>query len=207
MAGTCPADCYSVEAPVCTEEETVELIWDLREISREYSRNADGDSDGMTEIMRSFANVYADSREQTERGCTLHLTAQVTLVGKDGEGAPMSLQLVEHFTMDSDARQIGVESFTAVPMAIISEGRAKVRLQGRMDAYAMTVAPYTYTGAVLPTEDALPSAGDSMTICYPAKGETLWEIAKRYRTTQSALLMANSLGEGELPAVLLIPRG
>ncbi len=207
MIATRPVDCYAVDAPTKVEEETVELLCDLRPMSREYNRNMEGDSDGMTELLKGFANIYVDSREQTESGALLHLTAQVTLIGKDGDGAPISLQLVENFTMDSDTPNLCLESFTVTPSAVIDGDRVKVRLQGRMDAFGAWAGKCTYVGAVLPAADELRSKGDTMTLCYPAKGETLWEIAKRYRTTQSALLSANSLGEGELPAVLLIPRG
>ena len=202
-----PIDCYAIDAPTRVEEERVVLLGELREISREYSQTMEGDSDGMTELLRGYAKVYTDSREQTQRGTLLHLTAQVTLVGKDKENLPMSLQLVEHFTMECDAPRVGWETFSATPSVLIDGDCVKIRLQGRMDAYAMKAEEATYVGAVLPTEDRLSSAKDSMTLCYPAPGETLWQIAKRYRTTERALLAANSLGEGELPPVLLVPRG
>lgn len=207
MIVTRPVDCYAVTAPTKVEEETVNLLCDLRPISREYSRNLEGDSDGMTELLRGFANVYVDSRERTETGALLHLTAQVTMLGKGSDGAPVSLQLVENFTADCDTPHICLETFSATPSAVIDGDRIKVRLQGRMDAFGAWAGKCTYVGAVQPARDELRSAGDTMTLCYPARGETLWEIAKRYRTTQSALLSANNLGEGELPAVLLIPRG
>lgn len=203
----CPVDCYSVDAPVQAEEETVELLTDWRELNREYSLNIEGENEGLTDLLCSYGKVTVESREQTERGTLLHLAAQVNLVGKDGSGVPMSLQLVEHFTMETDAQQIVWESFTATPSILMDGDRVKVRLQGRMNAYAVKGERCSYVGAVLPMTEDLRSAGDSMTLCYPAPGETLWQIAKRYRTTERALLLANSLGEGELPAVLLVPRG
>lgn len=206
LVTTRPVDCYSVDAPTSVEEETVEVLCDLREISKEFSRNLEGDSDGMTELLRGYANVYVDSEERTEEGTLLHCTAQVTLLGKNAEGMPMSVQLVENFPIESEGGMICCPSFTATPSGIAEGGRVKVRLQGRMSGLAATKGQFSYVGAVLPATEELRSQKDSLTLCYPAHGETLWDIAKRYRTTQSALLSANSIGEGELPAVLLIPR-
>lgn len=207
MIATRPVDCYAVAVPTKTEEETVELLCELRPVSREFSRNMEGDSDGMTDLLRGFAHVYVDAREMTEQGVCLHCAAQVTLIGKDGEGAPVSLQLAENFQLEGDTQLLCMESFSATPAAVIDGDRVKVRLQGHMDAFGGSGGACTYVGAVMPAADQLRSVGDTMTLCYPAKGETLWEIAKRYRTTQSALLSANNLGEGELPVVLLVPRG
>lgn len=206
MVATRPVDCYSVDAPTTVEEETVEVLCDLREIGREFSRNLEGDSEGMTELLRGYANVYVDSEERSEAGTLLHCSSQVTLLGKNAEGMPVSLQLVENFPIESETKTICCSSFTAVPSAVIDGDRVKVRLQGRMNGFEATKGEFTYVGAVLPAEDDLRSRGDSLTLCYPSTGETLWDIAKRYRTTQSAILSANSIGEGELPAVLLIPR-
>ena len=207
MISVRPVDCYSVSAPTKAEEETVELLSDLRPISREFSRNMEGDSDGMTDLLKGFSHIWVDAREKTSQGVCLHCTAQVTLIGKDGAGAPMSLQLVENFQLEGETQLLCMESFSATPSAVIDGDRVKVRLQGRMDAFGGTGGTCTFVGAVLPAVEQHRFAGDTMTLCYPAKGETLWEIAKRYRTTQSALLSANNLGEGELPAVLLVPRG
>jgi hypothetical protein len=47
------------------------------------------------------------------------------------------------------------------------------------------------------------------TVYYPQKGETLWEVGKKYNVTLSSLLSSNpSCGENieKMPSVLLIPR-
>ena len=45
-------------------------------------------------------------------------------------------------------------------------------------------------------------------LCRPKKGESLWELAKRYRTDEQAICAANGLEqEAPLPSgLLLIPR-
>ena len=42
-------------------------------------------------------------------------------------------------------------------------------------------------------------------LSYPSKGETLWQIAKRYATTSEAILAMNPEATAEMPRVLMIP--
>ncbi|MCI8388929.1 MAG: LysM peptidoglycan-binding domain-containing protein [Clostridiales bacterium] len=49
----------------------------------------------------------------------------------------------------------------------------------------------------------------SLVLCYPSAGESLWQIAKRYNTTTSAISAMNSSlsSDGETPHVIMIPVG
>jgi LysM repeat protein len=57
------------------------------------------------------------------------------------------------------------------------------------------------------SEEALTLDGPGLIIRRPSSSETLWDIAKAYRTTTQAIMEANGL-EGELISdqMLLIPR-
>jgi hypothetical protein len=46
----------------------------------------------------------------------------------------------------------------------------------------------------------------SLTLCYPAGADTLWDVAKKYSTTVSALMEANGVSAESVPPVLIIPR-
>ena len=46
----------------------------------------------------------------------------------------------------------------------------------------------------------------SLTLCYPASKETLWDVAKKYSTTIPELMAANGLSAENIPSVLVIPR-
>lgn len=207
---TRPVDCYSVEQPTETVSETVALLTDVAEFSREISRNLEGEASGMKTVTVVLPRISVDSREQTDAGMVLNCSAQVTVLGTDGEGAPTSLQLTENFPLPLDLPD-GVEpcfcrfQWNAPPSAVIDGEQIKLRLGGKLVGFAATAGEVTYVGSVLPVDGELPSAGDSITLCYPAPDETLWDIAKRYRIPQSAILSANEIPEGNLPAVLLIP--
>ena len=47
-----------------------------------------------------------------------------------------------------------------------------------------------------------------ITLCYPSREETLWDIAKEYRMTEESILLSNGLANDDISdrKVLLIPR-
>ena len=59
-----------------------------------------------------------------------------------------------------------------------------------------------------PVPEPEPGRRPSLVLCRPKKGESLWELAKRYRTDEQAICAANGLEqETPLPSgLLLIPR-
>ncbi len=202
---TRPVDCYSVEAPTAIRKESVSLLSDVAEFSREFTREVEGETGGMTALLQTAVQMAIDSREQTEEGILLHCAAQITVLGTDSEGTPMSVQLAENFPITLTQGEPCFCQFAATPMATLEGDRLQVRLGGRLTGLCAIPGTATYVGAVLPADGALPSDGDCITLYYPAPGETLWDIAKRYRISQAAILSANSIPEDGLPTVLLIP--
>ena len=202
---TRPVDCYSVAAPTAIRTETVSVLSGVREVSREFTRTVEGESGEMATILHAVAQMTVDSREQSEEGTILHCTAQITVIGTDADGVPLSVQLNENFPMVVETGEPCFCGLTAMPTAVMEEGVLKVRLSSKLCGLSAETGTASYVGSVLPSEDRLASADDSITLCYPAPGETLWDIAKRYRIPQSTILSANSIPEGTLPAVLLIP--
>lgn len=206
VACTRPVDCYSLEAPTAACNETVEILSNVRELSKEFSRNVEGEASGLTAVTHALAEVSIDSREHSEEGTVLNCCAQITVIGTDGDGTPMSVQLTENFPLGPEAWEPCFCRFSAQPAAVIEGETLKVRLNGKLSGFAVESGTVSYVGSVVPATGELPSAGDTITLCYPAPGETLWDIAKRYRIPQSAILSANNVPEGVLPTVLLIPR-
>ncbi len=207
---TRPVDCYSAEEPTATKEETVNLFTDAGELYGEYSRTLEGEASGMKAVNGAFARIGVDSREQGEDSVILHCAAQVTVIGMDEDGRPMSISLADNFplqmTLPENTEYLGCRfQLNSQPMAVLEGDQIKVRLTFRLCGLTLQSDEVTYVGSVVPATGDLPSAKDSLTLCYPAPGETLWDIAKRYRIPQRSILSANDIPEGALPAVLLIP--
>lgn len=210
LSCTRPVDCYSVEQPTETVSETAELFTEIGNLSREFSRNLEGEAAGMKSVSAAFTKLTVESKEKGEDGTTMHCAAQVTVIGTDGDGAPLSVSLAENFPVTMDVSDAGEPCFcrfqwTTPPAAVIDGEQIKVRLSGKLSGFVARSGEVSYVGSVIPATGDFPSAGDSITLCYPAPGETLWDIAKRYRIPQRAILSANDVPEGNLPTVLLIP--
>lgn len=204
---TRPVDCYCVDVPTEIRTETVLLFAGMKEAAAEYSRTVEGESGGLQSILHTDARITVDSKEQSEGSTVLNCTAKLTVIGADSEGRPISLQLTDNFPLSIEG---GEPCFCrlgggAAPVAVIEEGSLKVRYAGTLSCMVAETGTAIFVGSIQPASGELPSAADSITLCYPAPGETLWDIAKRYRIPQSAILSVNDLCEGALPAVLLIP--
>ncbi len=200
-------DCYSKEAPTLARSVQAEILTDARIFSEEFHRTVAGEAAGLASVLHTVADVAVDSSEQSEAGSVLHCTARVTVIGTDTDGIPASVQLTENFTVEVERGEVCFARIhpAAQPTAVIEGETLQVRLTGKAEGFAVEAGEISYVGDVLPAEGELPSADDSITLCYPAPGETLWDIAKRYRIPQSAILSANNIPEGALPSVLLIP--
>ncbi len=205
VACTRPIDCYSVEAPTATRTETVSLLSSMKPLTREFHCAVDGDASGMRSILHAAASITVDAREQSEEGTVLRCSAQITVIGTDADRAMMSVQLTENFSLTVEEGDPCFCRLSAEPTVQIEGETLKVRLAGKLSGFAAESGELSYVGGVLPASDQLPCEGDTLTLCYPAPGETLWDIAKRYRIPQSAILLANTVSEDALPAVLLIP--
>lgn len=122
----------------------------------------------------------------------------------------MSIGLADNFpiqmTLPENTEYLGCRFQLSSQPTVTQDGdQIKVRLMGRLCGLTLQSGEVTYVGSVVSAVGELPSAKDSITLCYPAPGETLWDIAKRYRIPQRSILSANDIPEGALPAVLLIP--
>ncbi len=206
MLCTRPVDCYQLGGGVQTVPETVTVISDLSEWTGEFAVTVSGEAGEMTAVIKTASVLRMDTYRKDE-AAELACVAEITVIGRDAEGKPLSILLTENFALPMDGAQ-GEPCylrFSVRPDCTLADGALSVYLSGRMDGLLMRADPVTYVGAVQPCEDTLPSAGDLLTLCYPAPGETLWDIAKRYRIPQSAILAANNIPEDALPTVLLIP--
>ena len=174
----------------------------------ETERTVEGEAGELRSLLHTALQMGIESREAAEEGMIWHCSAQITLLGKDEEGMPVSLSLTEQFPLSIPFTETLFERIrpAAQPSVSMDGGRVKVTIPLRLEGLAADTQSISYVGSILPTAGELPSSEDSITLCYPQAGETAWDIAKRYRISQGMLASVNSLPEEGLPTVLLIPR-
>ncbi|MCQ2424772.1 MAG: DUF3794 domain-containing protein [Lachnospiraceae bacterium] len=221
------SDLYSTVYPtesVSEREEKSVLL--LRTASGGYSHNVSFPKEecGAAAAVsvadtRAFAVVTGTEtdpfREKLIVNGRVQLFALTVGAGEDGSAA-LGLAVAESpFRCELDSGAVP-DGDCAVPVSV-SVADANCRMDnGKLyfDTELSFTAPvFSFSScrfvkeAVFSGEPAEKKDLPSVILCYPGEGETLWEIAKRYRSSTDALLTANRMTEGDLPkkTVLLIP--
>lgn len=198
-------DCYSVATATAIEEGRMSAVRSLRKLQKQQRRMLTSPSEGMKKCLRAFARVYVDSRERSDEKLILHCIAEVTLLGSDEQGKAMTLTLTEAFPWEVEEAHEASARFSVTADPLIGEEEAKVTLTVNAELLGWQNGEVAYVTELKAAPEQRTDRRSSMTLCYPHPSESLWEIAKRYRLPQSVLLAANTIGEGALPQVLLIP--
>lgn len=198
-------DCYSTETMTATEEGSASQVSALRRLAKGQRRMLASPSEGLKKCMKPFARVWVDSRERVEGKLCLHCVAEVTLLGFDESGAVKTLTLNEAFPWEIEEADEASIRIGAIADAVIEGEEVKVTLTLNADGLVWQNGEISYVTALKSVADGTVKERAAVTLCYPLPGEGIWEIAKRYRLPQSTLLAANTVTEGELPKVLLVP--
>lgn len=198
-------DCYSIATATTAEEGRVTLVDQLRKSAKQQRRMLSAPSEGLKKCMKSFAKVSVDSRERSEGKLILHCIAEVTVVGSDEQGAPKMLTMTEAFPWELEEIEDVCVFLNATADPVAEAEEIKVTLTVNTELMGWRNKEASYVTALVPAHEQAKKKRIGMTLCYPLPGEDIWEIAKRYRLPQSVLLAANTVGEGALPQVLLIP--
>jgi hypothetical protein len=152
--------------------------------------------------------AFGHERNGEQVEFTLPLTAQVLLETEDGalRGASSGLNLTA-VTQAAERCRFVLEPEALTISGSIGVDGADIKVTGTLSV--STYSPMEFmeiVGGEL-SEETPQRDGPGLIIRRPSSSETLWDIAKAYRTTTEAIMEANGL-EGELISdqMLLIPR-
>lgn len=198
-------DCYSIAVATTARGGRVSLVDQLHKSTKQQRRMLSAPSEGLKKCMKSFAKVSIDSRERSEGKLILHCIAEVTVVGSDEQGAPKTLTMTEAFPWELEEVEEACVFMNAAADPVAETEEVKVTLTVNVELMGWRNSEASYVTALERAHEQERKKRSAMTLCYPLPGEGIWEIAKRYRLPQSVLLAANTIGEGALPQVLLIP--
>ena len=210
----CISDLYSTTHELDAKLETVTLPQEPR-IST-VSQNVREQLETGTEVKSvlsadvSFGSVGLHAEGERT---TLRAAATLSILYLDEADVPLSLrrrvELSMEVSADADA-QVSVEAVCAGDVTT-ALGASGVEL--RFTAEFTLCETETAACACLTALSAEPSPTDAdapaLVLRAPREGESLWDVAKQYRTTADNILAANELTDGVLPEagqMLLIPR-
>ena len=149
----------------------------------------------------------------------LHLNGDLTLMltGTDESGGPVSMERTVPFELkeefQGDGSTLSCEprvKVLTVTGGLSDSGRVDVRAECEVDALILG----SQTGnavSELTLDDSQPAVvppSRTLTLYFADEGESLWNIAKRYRTSVEAVKQENDIEDDAIPArsMLLIPR-
>lgn len=159
----------------------------------------------------SFGNAGIS---QNEDGCTLRSTANIKVLYLDENGNPLLCERRAEVSLDTDLQTSGRPGIRSVCtndiMASVTSGGVEVRFPVEFTVAAAAAPCYPcLTSLSAEKQENASSNMPSLVLRAMSSGETLWNLAKQYRTTVEDILRANEMTEeasakdGQL---LLIPR-
>ena len=159
----------------------------------------------------TFGNV---SVSRNGDGCTLRATANIKVLYLDENGSPLLCERRAEVSLDTDipaAGRISVRSVCANDMMTsVTAGGIEVRCPVEFTVAAATAPCYPCLMSLSAEKQENTSLNmPSLVLRALSSGETLWNLAKQYRTTVEDILKANEMAEeaaAKVGQLLLIPR-
>ncbi len=210
----CISDLYSTTHRLDAKLETVTLAQEPRRST--VTQTAREQLDAGTEVKSVLcADVcFGSAGLHSEGGKTvLRAAATLSVLYLDEANTPLSLRRRIELAVEVNAdalTSVSVESLCAddITTSLNADG-----VELRFTAVFNLCSIETATCGCLVSLSAEPTEPDadapSLILRALREGETLWDVAKQYRTTAEAILSANELADGVLPEagrMLLIPR-
>ncbi len=209
-------DMYSTDYDSAVDTET--LSYETVLCSRSFNFSVRGttvrDDTDFDKIVLTSAMASIDSMEKQGNKLIFTGNAEVLLILTNGAGIYLSRSFNVPLRAETDAARIG-EDFRSMPTASV------IATAGRMDEknilcdleilvsfvlFEKHKDEYIRQCNVYKDRPVRRAEDSSLTLYYPAAADTLWDVAKKYSTTISELLLANNISEEVKPSVLMIPK-
>ena len=211
----CIADLYSTAYDLAAKSEQIELSPSGETFVRMQTvREQIETGVAVQSILCADVSFGSAALTQSDAGSTLRTSALIKVLYLDESGSPLLAERRVEVMLDTDvpaALRARVRSICAEEISTsISANGIEVRFPAEFTLAASAKPCYPCLTA-LSAEQRKESDGEtpSLVLRMLKTGETLWNIAKQYRTTVEEILKANELTEEAAAAIgqmLLIPR-
>ncbi len=211
----CIADLYSTAYDLSAKSEQVELSPSPETFIRTQTvREQIETGVAVQSILCADVSFGSAALTQSDAGSTLRTSALIKVLYLDESGSPLLAERRVEVTLDTDVSAALRASVRCVCAGDISASISASGIEVRFPAeftLISSVAPCYPCLTALSAEERKEPDGEtpSLVLRMLKKGETLWNLAKQYRTTVEDILKANELPEEAAAAIgqmLLIPR-
>ena len=198
----CVADLYSTRYDVMPQQEGIAfpMAYPPAEILQEVTIQPEisGTQAFLTDV--ECTQVVSVSEENRQ---LLHTNVTARLLYLDESGTPVTTESSQEISISVDAMPTSVRASCCIAgLQCGSTCQVRVPVTFRLEeARQETVAVFT----CLKLEETAPGKTPSLVLRRLQEGETLWDVAKQYRTDEEAIRQANPQ-EDTLSRMLLIPR-
>ncbi len=208
-------DGFSCRYPAQTQVRSLALTQVLGTIHQTASVNGNIEVDGIDSLYAVLPSLgeYSCHAEKTAEGETLTLSGTVEVTALYSINGTVAL--TDKTLLYEAPFSVGGENMTFFPSISILSADGRVRPDGVELEIRLSVSGNIYqvkeqkmlTGIEIEKENPFSTDGAAIRICYAEPGESIWEIAKRSKTSMQAMIEENGLsGETvEQRQMLLIP--
>ena len=209
-------DMYSTEYESTCEEES--LSYETALCAKSFNFSADGNAEredaDFDKIVMTTATANIEKTEKQGNKLLFSGTANVCAILTNGEGIYLSRNFTLPLRAETEAPRTACAFSAEAEASVLS---AVSRLDGdRIQTNLEVLISYTVLEqhteprvrqiSVYKDRPARSEKSPSLTLCYPAFEDTLWDVAKKYSTTIPELMSANGISAENIPNVLVIPR-
>lgn len=211
-------DVYSIDYEVEPQYENKTIVNLYNYINDTYSdKNTVELSDsGVSEIIDVWNEMISVSSEVNDGKLLFKGKLNVCVLAMDNEGVPFYSERVVNFEHEHvwDNKPENIRCDENVSLITLNynnsgSGSIEVKTEIRIEAFIYVEESFKSIVDISIDEEQLPKRGkdEALTIYYAEKGESLWEIARRYRTSVSSIKAENDLEEEVLEnrRMILIP--
>ena len=201
------SDAYSVGSPTSCEKKTLKYLTCPIIVDEVITLSESLEKDDIERVSAAIVSpIECVCKDGEVKG-----TATVTLYGydKDGRAHSSSKELSYHKTLPSSITSSLVNA--RVSEIKVTEGEGVYNVECNL-AISGVAWEYKNTSAisavVFEGEEDVSRDRAAFTICYPDKGEGMWEIGKRYRVPVDSLKCVNSVTREGVPRrAVIVPTG
>lgn len=199
-------DAYSRDYSCDLKNKTLQLVNSVREIKRSFIRKMDISSNDkdFSKIIDAY-NETAQATASDENGnITFNGKAGLCVLACDKEGMPFYIERTMDFTDKTDEAFGSVISpvvnVASVSYRIKDEHTLELRVELTINAFVLNSENSLFVEDVIAYEDKKVEKNHSaLTLYFAEKGESLWDIAKRYYTDELFIREDNDIEEDILP--------
>lgn len=199
-------DVYSRDYFCDLKNKPVTLVNSVREIKRNFIKKMDISSNDQdfTKVIDVY-NETASVNVSDEKGfITFVGKGSICIVACDKEGTPFYIERTMDFSETTDEQFSPVKSccvsVASVSYRIKDDRTLEIRVEFSVSAFVTTVENDSFVEDVIVYEDKkIEKNSSALTLYFAEKGETVWDIGKRYSTDCAFIKEDNELEEETLP--------